>query len=424
MNMVDSGQGPVPGRARGPVMVHVVSRVTEEVFSFLGPAIAALNSHGVAQLVVALDEPSTRRWLQRLDAQVQVRLVPTRGRLVGDLLRLRRVTIDMLRTQQELEGIHLHGLIPCAIGASVAATLGIRVPLYFSPHGSRLLGPARLLGKAVLWVSRRHGGAAIRSPIASHMFDLQRLERVVDSRVSLIESPVQRLFREVERRESIAPTIVGGGPNPADDAIAMFIQLVVLMRDTAAQPQFCWMGPVKADQAARLRSAGVRLVDRDDEADRARLLSEAWIYLAPAGGRGVPVGLTEAMAAGVACVAADTPYHHEVVGNRVSGFLYQTQAEAVQLIAALLDSPQQRCSAGQAARAEAARRFDDAAFSRRLLEAYEQAGQPAAAQVSRSTASRSAEGSGNAGTSATDAAERGGGYVAGAGVALRRTEVL
>jgi hypothetical protein len=354
-----------------PVMVHVASRVTEEVFSFLGPATSALAESGVAQMLVVLDDERTQPWLARFGSGVELRRVAASGAPLGDLLRLRRESLAALQEERGILGLHLHGLIPCLLGASAAAAAGVRAPVFFSPHGSRLLGPLRWVGRGLLWALRRHDAAPARRAIVSHKADLQRLQGLVDSRVRLIESPVLRLFLQSERREAATPLIVGGGEAWADDAaVAMFVQLVVLLRDTSARPQFSWMGPVTAEQAARLRSANVGVVSRDDEAARARLLSQAWIYLAATGGLGVPIGLNEAMASGVACVAADTQAHRETLHPPQGGLLYGTQAEAAAAIAQLLDSPAQRVALGQAARAEAMRRFDDAAFAARLLEAY------------------------------------------------------
>jgi hypothetical protein len=373
------------------ILVHVASRVTEEVFSFVGPATAALVGQGIVPVLVALEDAETRPWLDRFDPGVKRVLVPAGRHRLGDLARLRAATIDVLRGCPQVEGVHVHGLIPRAIGLSAIKSLGIRTPVYFSPHGSRLLGPLLgFWGRVLLRLSGTARADAPQLQIASHQVDAQRLAGVTDSQISLIESPVLRVFLEAERREASTPIIVGGGKTPEDDdAIDRFTQFAVLLRDSASHPEFYWMGSVTKAQKDRLDCVKARVIPRDNERERAELLSRAWLYFAPVGGRGVPVGLTEAMAAGVPCVAADTPFHREVVQSHVSGFLYDSQDEALQTIAKLLDSPELRRAVSQTARAEASTRFDDGAFRQRLLRAYGRAAPDETAEDARQRVERS-----------------------------------
>lgn len=354
----------------GPVMVHVASHVTEEVFSFLGPATAALKSQGITPMLVTLDDPAARVWLERFDPAVQLVLVAPSWQPLGDQVRLRAAAIGAVRQCRRLEGVHFHGFIPRVLGTSVIKALGPRTPVYFSPHGSRLLGSLSLGGRVVLRFSGWRSGAAQRT-IASHKVDQQRLSAVVDARVNLIESPVPRVFLEIERHEAAAPIIIGGSQTADDgEAVEMFTRFAVLLRDAAREAAFCWIGPVSAAQRKLLGTVNAQIVSRDDERERAQWLARAWIYLASGGGRGVPVGLTEAMAVGVPCVVADTPFHREIVESRDNGFVFGSEDEALQLIAELLDSAPLRGAVGQAARAEAARWFGDETFRQRLMQVY------------------------------------------------------
>ncbi|MBK9133560.1 MAG: glycosyltransferase [Betaproteobacteria bacterium] len=375
-----------------PVMVHVASRVTEEVFSFLGPATAALKSEGITPMLVTLDDPAARVWLERFDPSVRLVLVPPSWQPLGDQVRLRAAAVRAVRRCRRLEGVHFHGVIPRVLGASVIKAVGPRTPVFFSPHGSRLLGSLSLGGRVVLRFTGWQRGGAGQRTIASHKVDQQRLSAVVDARVNLIESPVPGVFLDIARREAAAPIIIGGSQTAADDeAVEMFTRFAVLLRDTAREAAFCWIGPVSDAQRKLLGTVSATIVPRDDEIERARWLARAWIYLASGGGRGVPVGLTEAMAVGVPCVVADTPFHREIVDARVNGFVFGSEDEALLLIAELLDSPPLRATVGQAGRAEATRRFGDETFRQRLLQVYGRAHASPQAAVPGEAPARAAE---------------------------------
>jgi len=269
-----------------PVMVHVASRVTEEVFSFLGPATAALKSEGITPMLVTLDDPAARVWLERFDPSVRLVLVPPSWQPLGDQVRLRAAAVRAVRRCRRLEGVHFHGVIPRVLGASVIKAVGPRTPVFFSPHGSRLLGSLSLGGRVVLRFTGWQRGGAGQRTIASHKVDQQRLSAVVDARVNLIESPVPGVFLDIARREAAAPIIIGGSQTAADDeAVEMFTRFAVLLRDTAREAAFCWIGPVSDAQRKLLGTVSATIVPRDDEIERARWLARAWIYLASGGGR-------------------------------------------------------------------------------------------------------------------------------------------
>ena len=98
-------------------------------------------------------------------------------------------------------------------------------------------------------------------------------------------------------------------------------------------------------------------------------MSAAWLWVAPHQERGFPIGLVEAMACGLPCVACDSQSHRDVLGGTGAGFLCASQGEMMQRVAELVDSTELRVRMGEAARAAAAARFSERAFARRLLQA-------------------------------------------------------
>ena len=82
---------------------------------------------------------------------------------------------------------------------------------------------------------------------------------------------------------------------------------------------------------------------------------------------------------GIPCVAWATPQHREVLRHGETGLLCNSEDELLACVASLVDSPAQRAALGQAARAEALRRFHPSRFSASMLAAYE--AEPAGAAV-------------------------------------------
>lgn len=368
-----SGREPRSAMPGHDVMIHLASRVTDEVMSFLGPATEAMLAQGFRQVVIALDDPATHVQLSRFHPQVELtRVAAPRGGAAA-FLQLLAAMRKALAALPPPRAIHLHGVLPCLVGAWALRPYGPTVPVYFSPHASKLLGPMQLPGRILVGLARRLGGGRWRSAIASGEADVTRLEKLSPERVELVESPVDRRLFHLPRTESVRPVIVAGGwVSRGTEALDMFTRFAVLLGDGDNAAEFVWLGEVGGEEAVKLKTAKVRTVTADDADARAGLLAQAWIYLAPAGGRGVPVGLAEAMAAGVPCLAADTPFNAGVIRDQVDGLIYRGEEEALRVIARLLDEREMRERLGSAARASAARRFHDTDFRRRLVQAYRQ----------------------------------------------------
>src|ERR1700712_230461 len=74
-----------PGR-----VVHVVGRVTDEVFSFLGPATAAIARTGAHQSIVMIDDVLLRHHVARLNGFAQLVLTPKVGNPIKQWTAVRR----------------------------------------------------------------------------------------------------------------------------------------------------------------------------------------------------------------------------------------------------------------------------------------------------------------------------------------------
>lgn len=352
-----------------PTMIHLVGRVTDEVFSFLGPATSALASKGVRQVVVMLDDPGFRHVVTRFDPLVELELIPFKrglGHRWSLILRAYRHVLG----QSPVHAVHAHGFLPCVLGAVLIRSMGLRTPLYYSPHGSSSLGALRSIGVVGMRLLRLTTSGDSQVSIANTSADARTLGALTQSTVDVVESPVADAFFAVERHESRFPLIVTGGRRIDPRGAELFARLAVLLGDESLKLGFNWFGQVDVASAGRLKAANVGVFDITDETERASRMAAGWIFLAAGGRPGFPLRLAEAMAAGLPCVAVDTPYHRDLIDHGRTGLLCRDDEEVMQTIAQLIDAPALRRSLGEAARDEARHRFRDDRFREALIAAY------------------------------------------------------
>jgi glycosyltransferase involved in cell wall biosynthesis len=337
-------------------VVHLVGRVTDEVFGFLGPATRALAECGVQQAVVLVDDLRFRHLLPRFHDSVELVLTPA----ARNPLRRWQWALEAFRevlAAGPVRAVQLHGTLPCLIGAWAAKRTGVEVALHYAPRGSASYGPLVDTGTLLRWIT-----ASDDTP--------QRPALPLQPGIDLVETPVGPEFFEVERNEARRPLVVTGNQFNNPRSAELFAQLAVLLGGEDLGLGFNWIGTADQGSMVRLKAAQVGVFPVRSAAERAQRLAAGWVYLAPGGSRGFPSLLVEAMAVGLPCVAVDTPYHRDVIRPGETGFLCTSEREIVGCIAKLVDSPELRQRMGAAARAEADRRFGEAKFRDSLFAAY------------------------------------------------------
>ena len=368
MNLVSH---PAPRGAEGGAAVHLAGRMTDHVFGFLGPATAALAASGVEQVVVLIDAPEYRHLLPLFDPAVKLLLSPDERSALRRWQRLAQAFRGATR-RADLRAVHLHGFLPLMVCACAMTGSARRdVPVYYSPHGSKALSALRLLTRPAVWATRAAFLPTAEHPIASVSAEASSLKAMVGHPVALVETPVDPAFFALERGEDEAPLVVGSGRIGTPRSAELVVQMAVLMGGDELRLRFDWIGPVDAVSAMRLKAAGVEVhaVTRIDE--RAQRLSAAWIYVAPGLSLGFPLHLAEAMAAGLPCVAIDSPMHRSLLRHGDTGLLCSDGEDMLRQVARLVDDRALRIAMGRNARREAEQRFAQARFRDELLAAYE-----------------------------------------------------
>jgi glycosyltransferase involved in cell wall biosynthesis len=357
---------PWPDAETGKV-VHVVGRVTDEIFSFLGPATTVLARSGIKQTVVVIDDARFRHHLPHLHESVELLLTPSTRNPVKQWRAVCHACRRSVGTAPP-HAMHLHGFLPCLVGAYTVRAAGLRASIFYSPHGSRSLGSLRTVG-AMAWLLVR---PLLRPLPSAAIVSASREAVALESwkSVALVEKPVSEVYHKEPRNEARHPVIVTGGRVHDARSVELFAQLAVLLGGEDLRISFDWIGAVDVGSRQRLTAANIGVFDVTNDQQCASRLAAAWIYTALYGTRGFPLFLAKAMAAGLPCVAADCPQHREVIRDGETGFLCQSEREMIGRIATLVDSPTLRARIGTAAREEARRRFGQSRFSAGLLAAY------------------------------------------------------
>jgi glycosyltransferase involved in cell wall biosynthesis len=356
-------------QSAGDHVVHLVGRVTDAVFSFLGPVTAVHAERGVRQTVILIDEPSYRHLLPRFHPSIRLVLTSAHA---GPLRRLLD-SFDALLTAvkaPDTVAVHLHGVIPGLLGVCAARFRGMPQGLIFSPHGSRSLVALPPVRNLATWLLRPPSGPAPKLVIANSASDAKALEHLTAEPVQLIESRVDTEFFYAPRREARRPLLLTGSRARESTAAALYAQLAVLLSEESLRVSCNWHGTADANSLARLAAAHVAVYDATETSERASRMSSAWIYLALQGEHGFPVFLAEAMAAGLPCVVWDTPTHRELIRHGETGLFCNSLQSLLACVAELIDSRDKRARLGAAARAEARQRFDDRTFRDSIRSAY------------------------------------------------------
>lgn len=364
----------VPDRVLPQHVLHLVGVVTVEVLSFLAPATHVLARCGVSQQVLAVGAAVDRSAQWGLALAVQVEVLPAERNPLKRWLRAAAALRAQLQPGESAV-LHVHGLVPALVGSLVALLVwrrkGNRLPLVYTPHGSRSLGAAWPAGVWLHLLARPLIRALpIVSVIASHAVESQRLLAQTNAPVHLAESPTPAAYLAAVRAEAPLPLIVAGVLEKPAHAARQVARLAVLLGDDLLHAKVEWIGVSDDASAALLRATGVASCGELDAEMQAARLASAWIHVAPTASTHFPALLARAMAMGLPCVALDVPFHRALIVHGVDGYLCADVDAMVQWTFALVESSALREQIGQAARASCHLRFGEKRFGQSLLAAY------------------------------------------------------
>jgi len=349
-------------------LLHVVGLVTDEVFSFMGPAIRALENNGHVQQIIVIDSPEHRHNVEQFDKYATV----TRVRNFSDPMRrwrdVFRACRRQLSTNESISAVHVHGLLPFLSISMALRSSNVKAPVVYSPHGSRSLGTLRFVGRLAMFAAHSVTRQGRNSAIVTVPREVDAFDRWKSTDV--VENPVADVFFSTEHVEATKPLIVTGGRQNNMRSVEIFSQLAVLLSGEELGLDFNWLGTVSEPAGLRLKAASVIVTPINGQDECALNMASGWMYVAPWSTRGFPLFLVQAMASGLPCVALDCEQHREVIDDGKTGFLCANEQEMVSRIATLVDNTILRKKMGAAARVVATARFNESSFQNKLLTAY------------------------------------------------------
>lgn len=358
-------------QTRSGRVVHLVGSVTDDVFNFLLPATQALAESGVEQSVVLVDDLRFRHLLPRFPDAVELVLTPASRNPYRRWQWALEAFVDVLKASPT-NAAQLHGPMSCLLGAWVVRLAGIRVPLHHAPRGSTSLGPFLSASDVLRWIAwpdapEREAARKLAPRNPGHKGDTT----LPAASFERVESPVNPAFFTVKRNEARRPLVVTSHHLNNPRGAELFAQLAVLLGGEDPGLGFNWIGTADHGSMVRLKAAQVGVFPVKSEYERASRMASGWVYFATGEGSGFPRLLVEAMASGMPCVALDSPHHRDVIRHGETGFLCHNEHDLTECIATLVGSSDLRQQVGQAARAEAERRFGEQTFRDALFAAYD-----------------------------------------------------
>ena len=259
------------------------------------------------------------------------------------------------------------------MGVPVVASMHTRFETYFEHYG---LGWARPLAEAHLRRFYRRSDHVL-APTPGIVEEMKRLRG--DQQVSLWSRGIDRDRFDPRRRDREWRRSNGWAD---EDVVLLFFGRLVLekgVRDFVAavlrlrergltvRPLVVGAGPARREFDALEDAVFTGHLDRSE---LARVLASADILLHPSRTEAFGNVVLEAMASGLAVVAADAESARALVNDGRTGMLYGADEEAVDAVATLVRDPTKRQALGAAARAASAN-FDWDSASQCVLDAYQ-----------------------------------------------------
>jgi hypothetical protein len=362
--------------ARELCVVHVADLDDGQALQLLCHTTPVIANLGVNQVVVALT-PSRGADLPWTTAQrAEVRLLRSSGFSVFGKIRALQAEITKLSSESSLHAVHLHGVAPCLLGSQALKASPLRGRVLYSPHLSSSASPwtTLLLGRLLQTQLQ-----ALQYAVTASLGEAHTLSRLLNRSAEVLPYPVSDVFFESARQEGVWPSVLAGGSGV--EAVDGVTRLSVLLNGRDARVPIAWLGAADSWAGAQLEAASVQVRGIPSEAERALALSRASAFIHMADDSGVPLVVAQAMAAGVPCLVSDTPSHRALIRHGETGFVCTSEWDFVEKLILLLRNREERHRIGEAARAEAERRFTLRHFERAILRAYGFSGGTAVSNV-------------------------------------------
>ncbi len=240
----------------------------------------------------------------------------------------------------------------------------------YSPYGPACIDDLHIPPSLLRKFLRMQFARLDQPPVANSVTEAHILSRITGRSADLIEYPVERQFFDTPRRVGRTPIIVTVADAADERSVDLYTRLAILLNFEDPPLRFSWIGQVSSDARAKLRAANVRVFETADASDTARYLSQAWVFVQTVAAEELPTNVARAMAMGLPCLTSDTQAHRDLILHGETGFICTSERDFIERIATMVSNEAERMRVGDAARAEAKRRFTGGHFRTSLLRLY------------------------------------------------------
>ena len=350
----------------------------EAVSVNLVQALARLDDLDV-QVVTTDPEVAVPR-VEEIDGAMIHRLPRGGGALLSEAVRAGR-----RRVLQCLEGlrpdvVHSHDVYGLMVQ-------GVAAPSVFTVHGF-IYADTRVSGERLPWLRSAlwrlfevRGWASHGDVIAISPYVRERLSGRIRGRIHDIENPIAREFFDVERREEPGVVFSAALIERRKNPLAL-VEALIALRARGVDARLRLAGPVREPDYGRMLESRVAAVpghvdllgSLPSPAVREEL-ARASVFALASLEENAPMGIAEAMAAGVPVVASDRCGMPYMVKEGGTGHLVDPLdvADVTDRLAALLSDPARRSAMGELARRLARERHHPDVVAARTREVYRRA---------------------------------------------------
>lgn len=267
--------------------------------------------------------------------------------------------------------IHLHSSKAGVLGRLAARVCGVRVQVFYSPHGFAFLRQdvSNTKQKLFLWFEKlasKLGGSLVAcSPSEANL----ALTQVRHTSVHLVENATDLSKIPLSTGSYRTVKVINAGRVCFQKAPWKFRQVA---EACAGLPiSFVWLGA--GDLAAELQSqttSNIAITGWLTQSEVAKHLSDADIFLMPSLWEGMPLALIEAQAAGIPAVVLNVVGCRDVVEDGVTGFVCDSVDGLVARTRQLIEDPLLRKRMGENAARIARTRFAVGRMNDEILRLY------------------------------------------------------
>jgi hypothetical protein len=350
---------------RDACVLHVADVADGEALETLCRTTEVIAAVGVSQVLIVLTGTRGADVIWSAALPAEVRPLGPCAPLFGTVRALQQ-EFSRISAERPVHAVHMHGVAPCLLGSRALKGSALRSRVLYSPHLPRTAAPwaTALFGRLL----QSHVAPLEPAAVTASLAEAQTLSRLLNRSAEVLPHPVDGVFFRSARLDGARPSVLADGAGSR--AVDLVSRLSVLLNGREARLPIAWLGSVDAPGRAQLGAAGVEVLAAPDDAGRAQALSRASVFIHVLAGNRVPLAAAQAMAAGVPCLASDTPAHRALMRHGETGFICTSERDFVDRLILLLRDPAERTRIGEAARAEAQRCFTLRHFERALLRAY------------------------------------------------------